>query len=859
MWDFSVNAVPKMVRTASGKLEVEDGEIEDAKMTDAQANEGKNSNSQQLPEPVSVEVNKASADPVPSAEILNRSDDLRKDSPALNASQTPRLPATSSSAPTRPEVRPAAPSAQPSVPSRPDLGRSVSSSTTTGPIQHGLPNKPEAIASRAGDHRMPSRSEGRGLHDNPRESRFPERGGADRPRDIIRDRVPERSASGSYSQNHERVNERAPLNDRDRMDLRHGNEKVPPNRITIDDRYNGSHVRDTRQLPRDDRADRPLNDRLFTEQQQNRRDAETPTQGLRDVAMPPPRSNIPQHPDRAALIQGNQNAGRGSATSNPPDRRSESSRTETYSHSGRSSRAPSPKRDEDRRALRDDNREERQSVDGRRAVDEPSRLAQPRYEETQAPTGPRTGRPPGALPTNPNDRFRDSMKASTLPPAMDSSHGRLSHDSTHNSRQPESQYGRLNSSTDIPSGPRLANGSHPPSSRGGRNVSAPQPHLNTQQPSVASQGSTPAAPSQDRQTPSGPSMRGSPRKPPPFAQVSSTLSAPPTPVAQSPETAGIHPDRLKAIQGSDAIITESAPANRGTRQAPPPMPIPTPGPPRGPNNHLPSPSTHSPTNRGPPTGPSFPNDRNRDKRFAGLQNMLQQAGSPAVPERSGQGASIRGRGGRANNVNMPSPIVPGPPPSTLPRQEGPTPRGDLFAGRPNGLSNPQQTDVDIAYERGGRRGGLRDDGDRRSGRHRSRSPRDRGPAAPIRSREEETMFGRDGTGDRSRTNDAHPERDLRGGSGQTEKNIRGGAGIERADSRADDAPRDSRRSGREEGQYRDRRIEHEHRDGGDRRDGRDGRDGRDRRDVGGSGRKRGRGGDESQGDRGFMENKRPRR
>ena len=850
-----------MVRTASGKLEVEDGEIEDAKMTDTQTDEGKNSNSQQLPELASVDVNKASADPVPSAEMSKRLEAPRKDSPASSASQTSRLPTTSSSTPTRSEVRPATPSAQSSVPSKPDLGRSASTSTATAPIQHGLPNKPEAIASRAGDHRMPSRSEGRGLPENPRESRFSERGGADRPRDILRDRVPERSASGPYVQNHERVNERAPLNDRDRIDHRHSNEKAPPNRVPIDDRYNGSHVRDSRQLPRDDRVDRPLNERLITEQQHNRRDAETTTQGSRDATMPPPRSNILQHPDRAALILGNQNAGRGVSTSHHPDRRSESSRQESYSHSGRSSRAPSPKRDEDRRAIRDDDREERQSLDGRRALDEPSRLAQPRYEETQAPTGPRTGRPPGALPTSSNDRFRDSMQASTLPSAMDSNHGRLSHDSTHNGRQPESQYGRLNSSTDIPSGPRLANGSHPPPSRGGRNVSAPQPHLNTQQAPITSQGSTPAAPSQDRQTPSGPSMRGSPRKPPPFTQPTSTSSAPPTPVAQSPETAGIHPDRLKAIQGSEAVVTESAPTNRGTRQAPPPMPIPTSGPPRGPNNHLPSPITHSPTNRGPPTGPSFPSDRNRDKRFVGLQNVLQQAGSPAPPERSGQGASIRGRGGRANNVNMPSPIMPGPPLSNLPRQEGPTPRGDLFAGRPNGLSNPQQSDADVGYERGGRRGGPRDDGDRRSGRNRSRSPRDRGPAASMRSREEEVMFGRDGTGDRARPNDAHPERDLRGGSGQMEKSIRD-AGLERTDSRADDAPRDSRRSGRDEGQYRDRRIEHDHRDGGDRRDGRDVRDvrdGRDRRDVGGSGRKRGRGGDESQGDRSFVENKRPRR
>lgn len=842
-----MNGVPKMVRTASGKLEVEDGEIEDAKIAENPVSEGQNANSHQLSISASVEVPKVSAASVPPAEVLKRSDDSRKNSPAPSVNQALRPSTTTSSAPTRPDLRPTAPSAQSSIPSRPELSRNASSNITSGPVQHGLPNKPEANASRAGDHRMPPRSEGRGHHDHARESRFPERGGADRSRDMPRDRGSERSASGNYDQSHERANERATLVDRDRVDQRHGSEKAPPNRAAVDDRHNGPHARDTRQLPRDDRLDRPSNERLFTEQQHNRREAEILTQSIRDTAMPPPRSNISQHPDRAALIQGNPNAGRGLPTSNPPDRRSEPPRHENHSHPGRSSRGPSPKRDDDRRIPRDDNfREERPPVDGRRPFDDPSRLAQPRYEETHAPTGPRTGRPPNALPVNPTDRFRDSMKASALLPAVDPSHGRLSHGSTHNSRQSESQYGRLNSSADIPSGPRLANGNHPPPNRGGRNVSAPQPHLSTQQPLLASQSSTPAPPAQDRQTPSGPSMRGSPRKPPPSTQPTLTSSAPPTPVAQSPETAGIHPDRLKAIQGSSAATTESAPANRGPRPAPPPMAMPTPGPPRGPNNHLSSPIAQSPTSRGPPTGPSFPNDRNRDKRFAGLQTVLQQAGSPAVPERSGQGASIRGRGGRANNVNMPSPVTPGPAIPNLPRQEGPAPRGDLFAGRPNGLSNPQPSEADAAYERGGRRGGLRDDGDRRSGRHRSRSPRDRAPGASARSREDEAMYGRDGTAERSRPNDAQPERDLRGGGAQAEQNIR-------RDSRADEPLRDTRRTGREEGQYRDRRGELEQRDGGDRRDG------RDRRDGGGSGRKRGRGGDEGQGERGFADNKRPRR
>ena len=857
MKSSSLNGAPKMVRTASGKLEVEDGEIEDAKMTENPTIDGKSSSSLQQPQPASLEISKTLENSASPAETSTRPDILRKDSPAPGATQNLQPSATNPPPITRPENRSTVPSTQLPVPSRPDFSRSASANTVSGPFQHGLPNKPEANASRGGDQRMPPRTEGRGLHDNSRESRFSERTGADRSRDIIRDRGPERSTSGSYPQSHERtsdrISERGPIVDRERMDQRHGSDRPPLERV-VDDRHNGLHIRDARQLPRDDRVDRPLNDRLFAEQPYNRRDADTPTQSIRDTAMPPPRSNIPQHPDRAALIQGNQIASRGIPANNTPERRSEPPRHENYSHPGRNSRGASPKRDEDRRLSRDDNlREERTPMDMRRAGDEPPRLNQPRYEESHAPTGPRTGRPSGALLTNPNDRFRDSMKTSTLPSAAESSHGRLSQDSAHSGRQAESQYGRLNSSTDIPSGPRLANGNHPPPTRGGRNVSAPQPHLNTQQLLNASQGPATAAPAQDRQTPSGPSMRGSPRRPSTFTPLNPASSAPPTPVAQSPETAGIHPDRLKAIQGSEAAVAEDAPANRGPRQAPPPMAIPNPGPPRGPNSHLPSPLSQSPTNRGPPTGPSFPNDRNRDKRFAGLQTVLQQAGTPAVPERSSQGASIRGRGGRANHVSISSPIIPGPPPPNLPRQDGPAPRGDLFAGRPNGLANPPQSEADMAYERGGRRGAPRDDGDRRSVRHRSRSPKERALAASVRLREDDAVYGRDGAGERSRPSEAQTERDLRVGGGQSDRSIRGGAVLERRDFRADEASRDTRRSGREEGQYRDRRMDLDQRDGGDRRDG------RDRRDGGVNGRKRGRGGDEGPGDRGFAENKRLRR
>lgn len=813
-----------MVGTGSDKVDAaEDGEIEDAKVSDVSTSQATPSIASQSAKPVSAAEIKGVNEPERSAAV-----EVRKPSPAPAEPQIPRgvlPPAT-----LKPEVRSISQpsSAHVTIPARPEFNRSTSS--TNGRVQHDLPSKPDVAQPRPGDHRVPPRPSDRGPFDPARDSRFPERGA---PREMLRERASERSVSGPHAYGQERPSEKLQPTERERVEPRYSSEKTPSGRSGFEDRHDGpSHSRDGRPPPRDDRTERPQSHRPYPEPHTSHRDADVAGQQGRDSAMPPPRSNVSHHPDRAALIQGSQGHDRAQSTSNASARYSETPRHD-HAHPGRTSRGPSPVRGDDRRPQRSEGRrDDRIANDGRRPVDEGSRPYPAHVDEPHAPTGPRTGRPANAGSMHP-DRFRESMKPSALAPAADLNHGRLTNDSNFG-RQAESQYGRLNSENDIPSGPRLPNGNQPPA-RGGRNISAPQPQINTQLPPSISQNQVPASPIQDRQIPSGPS-RVSPRKPATFSQQTATNSAPSTPVAQSPETAGIHPDRLKALQGVLAPEITPQPQSRGFRQPPPPVStVPANGPPRGPNNQIQSPIGPSANRGGPPTGPAVSNDRSgRDKRFAGLQNVLQQSNSPAVPERSGQGASIRGRGGRANNVNGPSPVTSNPPTPGLPRPDQNPQREDLFAGRPNGVA--QQQHEDEHYGRGGRRGAPRDgprDGERRSGRHRSRSP---------------AKDGAHRSSERARGIDGPPERDQRGGQGPVEADARGAGGAER-DMRDGRPPRDNRRPGRDDGQYRER----------DPRDGPERRDERDRRDGSGSGRKRGRGGDEVQGERNFSDGKRQRR
>ncbi|CRG87123.1 THO complex subunit 2 [Talaromyces islandicus] len=238
------------------------------------------------------------------------------------------------------------------------------------------------------------------------------------------------------------------------------------------------------------------------------------------------------------------------------------------------------------------------------------------------PTGPRNDRPSRS----------DMSDARDNRPNPDMSHGRLNQDSRMN-RQPEVP-------SDTPSGPRGRGGQGR-----GRNVSGVP-----SAPTTLGGGS-------ERQPPSGPSGRSTGRGPEP-----STAVPPPT---DKTDTSGVHPDRLKNLPNEPGTIG-------GRPQAPLAAPS-------GPRNAHGTPGG-SPANRGPPSGPG--GDRSRsDKRFAGLNTMLQQSGGSQERHVSSPGTSIRGRGRQASSANASSlhgSRPPSPPAGGF--DDGPAPQGrpELF-------------------------------------------------------------------------------------------------------------------------------------------------------------------------------------
>ena len=602
---------------------------------------------------------------------------------------------------------PSQPSRPPSVSSRTDLNnRSSSANLPNG--HHDLPSRPEPPQLRRNDGRLPQKPDDRSPLTS-REARLQGRNGLDGPRDAPSSRPHDRPA---------------PLN-APRADDRTGR---PP----FDDGYGRPPPRDSRLPPIDDRLNRPLGNRVASGPEPGRRDFGSGSHS-RDSGMGPPMSSMPQppirgpvnaestpvNPARAALIHGHAEPDR------EPHSRYHGERS-NHHESDRRSRGSSPVRSDDRRPMYDDRRPHQGS---RNAFDE--RSSQSRYDDPRAPTGPRTDRPSGP-PSIPSDRFRDGMRppVSSAPP-VESNHGRSRTDP----RQSES-YGRLNNNpeyNDVPSGPRMPNGNSHDSPRHGRNVNGPPQGMNNQQNSMSGPGPIPPSPA--RPSPSGPGQRSSPRNQAP-APVPND-SSPPDATSPAGETTGIHPDRLKAMQGSNAPPPQtSSPLapNRGPPSNRPPLPpisASPAGPPRGPNNQTQSPIGPSPTNRGPPTGPADRGNNSRsDKRFTGLQSVLQQNTQAPPSDRSNQGTSIRGRGGRTNNSNIPSPSTSGPPtPSVAPRNDPfPPPRNDdLFAGRASAHPNTAP-DEDARYGNGRgppMRGPPPSEPDRRStrhGGHRDRSP-----------------------------------------------------------------------------------------------------------------------------------------
>lgn len=707
----------------------------------------------------------------------------------------------------------------PPIPTRPDLILKKSINTVNDRIPYNLPSRPEPPISKIDDQRISERPGDRVPHDHGRDSRFTERGRSDRGVDASRDRLQDRSMPGSYIRGYDQNTERPHILDRNRLESAWGDEKTLANWSSSDDRHNGVR-RDSRAPSRDGRAELSQRDRPFPETSHHLPRSEFPGQPPREQTMAPPRSNVPQH----------SNAPLGSHHS---DRRLESSRYESFSNSGRSSRGGSPSRNEDRRSLRHEARhDDRPPVDSRRPPDASSHSQASRYENPNLPTGPRTDRSAANGAATSSDKFRDSMTVtSSAMPGLNANLGRLNPDQGHHHRQEESQYGRLNSGPEIPSGPRLSNGVHLPPPRGVSASAATLPRNSHPASTVSTQALPPPLHIPDKQAVGGISTRSATRAASHFQWQDSTSSAPPTPLKDSPDTAGVHPDRLKAIQESGNPSAGDEASNPGSiRYLPAPPPHSTvSGGVRGPAQQAASAVGPSPVNRGPPTGPSFVADRNRgDKRFAGLQHVLQQANSPNGAERAGQGASIRGRGGRASHLHEQSASSNlGAPLSSVGRAEAFAPRGDLFAGRSGGPSTPPNED-DGGYGRNTRRGGVREngrEGERRSERHRGNRShsRERGSHAASSVREED-MAGRREDG-----------RDRVGGRAPME--------------------REMRRPGRDD-VIRERRGEF---DRGEMAEwARDERE-RDRRDGGASGRKRARGGEDGAHDRNYADGKRPRR
>ena len=877
---YSTDGATESAKPALKKAQTdaEDGEIEDTKMADVgpfsettvnrqepldqvpNGNEG--SNAQAMP-PIQTSEAKLTVQPSPKSET-----------PEHSPSGQGRVPIPSAVAQQRSDIQEAkshslaVTEGSLPIPPRLEAPRTISSSVNDGRAHHVLPNRPEAPHPRSGDHRTVERE--LGVRDHIRDSRYLGRGLTDGPRDTLHERPFERQTPSSQQRGYEH-SDRPHHMDRERNQHGWGSEKALSERPALDEWHNGPpHGRGLRQTSRNERMERTGRDRPSAEAYSNARTAELQGQPSRDTGMAPPRSNIPQHPDRAALIQeGTQDRDRPLFDSQHSDRRQESRRYDSHPSSDRLSRTSSPTHLDDRRNPRLEAwREDRPLADIHHAPDSQIHGRPPRYEDARLPTGPRTDRPILGSQGGPQDRLRDSMRNVPNPPPTSDHYRRGDQASNYGSRQQESQYGRLNAGPDIPSGPRLSNGNTAPAGRGTvRNISAPNQITPPQnQPSSAVQNSTVAA--TEKQTPTGPSSRGPPRNQPPVTRPDAVQSTPPTPTTENVDTAGVHPDRLRAIQGAVASPPASASQNpnhisRPPRQPLPPVsvppagqrgqqtgspgePLPTSGPP------MPGSTGPSPTGRGPPTGPSFGNDRSRvDKRmFAGLQTHLQQAGTPNIPERSRQGASIRGRGGRTNQPSLPSPSIPEAFPG----------HGDLFANRPtrnvtgsgveeetiharvqaHGSAREQARELMRESGREDRRG--RDEGRddmrdevRRSGRHRSsRDPsRDVGPPPPMPPREDDRPPRRDDARDRVRPPMPPPmERDLR------------------RPTRADEQ----------------RRAESDRRDmeawNSDRRWGIDRRDDRDRRDGVGSGRKRGRGADEGPmgpHERSYGDSKRPRR
>ncbi|KAI9793668.1 MAG: THO complex subunit 2 [Peltula sp. TS41687] len=718
--------------------EVEDGEIDDARVKRARLQESTPTpapgGKKRTPPPATTKASSTSkpATAVPTvAQATVHSETPTKQAMPAQSTSTGAIPSSteinsgSRDSPQLPltQSRPSSHGEQ----TRPEVSKDQPVTPASGQTQHSLPKRPETLPppiSRNGDWRAPDRSNtgDRSARDN-RDGPLAESGRSERPMEPSREYKGDRRTSGASNgpRRQERSSDGPGIIERSRTELGRAEEKNPASSSQVD-RFNASHNRDARPPdPKGNWNGTSNRDRPGPNDSVNHMRTAEAAPPARNTSMAPPRANTAAHNDRNASVN-NEMDRRESRTQDRNDRRERPSRPSSSTRGDERRSSGTEGRYENRR-------DDHQHVNERHPSTEHESTRPARHEPTHPPTGPRVDRSfriSGQDNSNsafdrPRDLFSQSAPPITQP--VELNQGRLNQDSGFATRQPDPNYGRLNPTPEIPSGPRR----NVPGRVGSRTASA----VSHPSPTVQMDGRNQLPPHSLHQERSGLSSNSRVGHRSDSGQLdypqSGHSTAPQTPVTESVpnDLAGVHPDRLKSLQRAN-----EAPSNYG-RPTAPHIETATPttsntynnvqstSPPSGPRGsqqqQLPSPVGPSPVARHPPTGPASVNDRNRgDKRFAGIQTVLQQAGSSSAgtPERSAneRGTNIRGRASRSNTNGIGAPS---------PHSGPPTPvngRSDYSFSRPNNamIGTPEEDSRSVTATNS-RNGRTRDDDNRDGG------------------------------------------------------------------------------------------------------------------------------------------------
>lgn len=754
-------------------MEVEDGEVDDAKLSAAAATKANHSTATGQDTPERKATPSTSASEVRKSRILEEREKFKSENAAkaLNATSTSMIPPRSDIA--RSNLR-----TNPDLPGRPDA-----------------PFPPRDLLDRHSSRHGVDRDR-RDLRD-PRDPRVMDRPGRplERPRD--------------FSGHDRRPLETGPPRDLSRpLERGSGTERVrpdPPPRWTensprenLERIQNGARAVDANRLSREMPPPRPA----------PQAERAPPISSDRVSLIDPDRKEL-INPERAALIKDD------ISRSNSPRR----GRDETRDRS----RPQSPRGNTEKDAM-ESRRDDRL---GRNVgADVHSNSSRSRNDENlPPPAGPRSDRPNERERPTASDRSAFQPTAPVRGP-MNPDHGRLNA----SPRQSDPNFGRLNPAPptpDIPSGPRDRN------IRGNRmNNNGPPPRHDGRPPTEM-----PRPPTPDKQPPTGPSSNRNPRRQPSgqFDHIATGASSGPNTPAPISPAVGVHPDRVREIMGAtpqapaqhqtptpasqSSGIQSSAPEMHPSRMRafgnePPPRQTPpmnqmnnnrsrpnlppvVTGPPSGPKGSQPSPVVPGTNGLTAPTGPASATERGgrggRRNMMSGINAIL----APPAP-------AVRGRGPRTSGLDPPTPTsvlqiqnIPPPPP-------GPPPERAEPMRQPGRDINPNQIDLfagatEPADDRDGRskqRG--------HSGRHSRRSSR-----SPARERDPKRGGPDD---DRATRNEYRDRSDRRGGERESESHRHRGTSPGK-----DLIPGSNREPGRDSGRERERES---HRDSG-RRDGRE--------------------------------------